>query len=74
MTAPVCYAVVRMAKVINLNRARKARAKRAEQREADSNAIRHGQTKAERAEQARLQTKLDATLDGAKRDTPEPES
>ncbi|CAN5383303.1 hypothetical protein BH10PSE2_BH10PSE2_18150 [soil metagenome] len=60
-----------MADIINLNRARKARAKVANKAMAGTNRISHGRTKAERdaAESERLrQSRL---LDGAKRDAPQ---
>ncbi|MEM7724213.1 MAG: DUF4169 family protein [Pseudomonadota bacterium] len=55
-------------KVINLNRARKARARDEARQDAEVNAAQHGRTKAERlAEKARA-AQDDAKLDGHKRD------
>lgn len=54
-----------MAEIINLNKARKARAKAAASAQADANRARFGRTRAERAaedaERARAEKQLDAT-------------
>lgn len=55
-------------KVVNLNRARKARARDADRQRADENAIRHGLSKTEKAAQAaRAKAEADR-IDGHKRD------
>ena len=55
-------------KVVNLNRARKARARDATRREADANAAKHGRSKAERQADAAETARAKADLDGHKRD------
>ncbi len=60
-----------MAKIVNLNTARKARTKTAAQQQADANAAKHGRTKALKAlEQARKAHEA-AKLDGHRRDGPD---
>jgi hypothetical protein len=54
-----------MAKVINLNRFRKQRAKEEKERTAERNRRYHGRTKAERLGEALTQRQLKAALDGA---------
>jgi hypothetical protein len=55
-------------KVVNLNKARKARAKHEKRAQADANAVKFGRTKAERdAEKARA-GKAARDLDGHKRE------
>ncbi len=51
---------------VNLNRARKARDRVKEKSRADENAVRFGQTKAERLRQARLNERASHSLDGQK--------
>ncbi|SLN21062.1 hypothetical protein PSA7680_00787 [Pseudoruegeria aquimaris] len=62
------------ADIINLNRARKARARDEKRKAADANALRHGLTKAQKAalkaEKQRAETALDQHRTDAK-DTPE---
>jgi hypothetical protein len=54
--------------VVNLNQARKARAKADKSAKAASNRALHGQTKVEKAKLANLADRLSQALDGAKRD------
>lgn len=53
-----------MAQIINLNRAKKAAAKSAAKRQADANAAKFGQTKAEKALRQQVQAKSAQSLDG----------
>ncbi|MBF9042003.1 DUF4169 family protein [Rhodobacterales bacterium HKCCE4037] len=55
-------------KVVNLNRARKSRARDAERRKADVNAAKFGRTKAEKRAEALRAGKAEKDLDGHKRD------
>lgn len=57
-----------MAEIVNLNRARKARAKEAAARQAETNRAAFGRTRAEKAAQAAEQARRDALLDGARRE------
>ncbi len=57
-----------MAEIVNLNRARKAKAKRAAERTADANRAKFGRSKAERDAEAADKARRDALLDGAKRE------
>ncbi len=57
-----------MAQIVNLNQARKARAKVDAARAAETNRVKYGRTKAERVAEAGEQTRRDALLDGAKRE------
>jgi predicted nucleic acid-binding protein len=57
-----------MAEIVNLNKARKARAKAEAARDAAANRTKHGRSKAERARDAAEAAKRQATLDGAKKD------
>lgn len=57
-----------MAEIINLNRARKARAREADKRTAAANRAKFGRTKAEKALDAAEARRLDAQLDQAKRE------
>ena len=59
-----------MAEIVNLNRARKARDREAEQARAAANRAAHGRTKAERKADAEARAKRDALLDGARLDPP----
>ena len=53
-----------MAEIVNLNRARKARARLASAREADANRIRFGRTRAERAAARDAMSEAERGLDG----------
>ena len=55
-------------KPVNLNHARKARAKEEARRKADANAALHGRTKAERAADAAEAERRAKTLDDHRRD------
>lgn len=57
-----------MGKVVNLNRARKARGRDAARREADANAVRFGRTKAQREAEERTAEKARTELDGRERE------
>ncbi len=57
-----------MGDVINLNRARKTRAKVGQSAKADANRAAFGRTRAEKQARAAEQARQDAVLDGAKRD------
>lgn len=57
-----------MAEIVNLNRARKAKARDAAEAKAAENRAKYGQTKAERARLAAEKAKLRAVIDGAKRE------
>jgi hypothetical protein len=57
-----------MAEIINLNRARKARARADAAGKAEANRAKFGRTKAEKAAEAAEQARQDALLDGAKRE------
>ena len=57
-----------MGDVVNLNRARKARAKAGAEAKAAANRAKHGRTAAERENDARAEARRRALLDGAKRD------
>ncbi|SOB80254.1 protein of unknown function [Sphingomonas guangdongensis] len=57
-----------MAEVINLNRARKARAKAERTAQADANRRKFGRTKAEKAADTQAAARQDAALHGAKRE------
>jgi hypothetical protein len=54
--------------IVNLNRARKARAKAEAGAAAAANRAKHGRTAAERANDARAEARRRALLDGARRD------
>ncbi len=56
-----------MAEIVNLNRARKAKAREAADAEAAENRVKYGQSKAERARLAAENAKLRAVTDGAKK-------
>ena len=58
----------RMAEIVNLNKARKARAKAEQATEAAANRAKHGRTKAEKQNDKRAQDRRRALLDGAKRE------
>lgn len=57
-----------MSNVVNLGRARKRKQQAAENQRADENAIRHGRTKHEKARERMEQARLQATVDGARRE------
>ena len=57
-----------MGDLINLNKARKARSKAAATAEAKANRVTHGVPKAEKSHAEAEKARLDALLDGAKRD------
>ncbi len=59
-----------MAEIVNLNRARKARARAAALATAEANRARFGRSKAERDAEAADKARREAVLDGAKRDAP----
>lgn len=56
------------ANIVNLNRARKARARIDKEKQAEANRLRFGASKAERSEAARDKADLDRKLDGAQLD------
>lgn len=56
-----------MAEIVNLNKARKARAGAQRQAEAAANRAKHGRTKAEKLNDAREEARRRALLDGAKK-------
>jgi hypothetical protein len=58
----------RMAEIVNLNKARKARDRKAAEDGAAANRAKHGRTKAEKANDARAEARRRALLDGAKRE------
>lgn len=60
-----------MAEIVNLNKARKARAKADAAAEAAANRAKHGRTKAEKAKDRAAEARRQALLDGAKRDDAE---
>jgi hypothetical protein len=57
-----------MADIVNLNRARKARAKAEAGKQAEANRAKFGRTRAEREREAADKARRDALLDGAKRE------
>lgn len=57
-----------MAEIVNLNKARKAKAKVEAGKQAETNRARFGRTKAEKDRDAAEQARRDALLDGAKRE------
>ena len=57
-----------MGDLINLNKARKARSKAAATAEAKANRVTHGVPKVEKTHAEAEKARLDALLDGAKRD------
>ena len=57
-----------MAEVVNLGRARKARARALKETTAAANRALHGRTKAQKQAEAAEKAKRDALLDGAKRE------
>ena len=57
-----------MGEIVNLNRARKARARTEAAASAAANRAKHGRTAAERDADQRVEARRQALLDGAKRD------
>jgi hypothetical protein len=57
-----------MAEIINLNRARKSRARAEKAVQADANRHRFGRSKAQKAAEAHDRDRAERTLDGARRD------
>ncbi|UYY57377.1 DUF4169 family protein [Sphingomonas sp. S2-65] len=57
-----------MAEIINLNRARKARAKATADVKAEANRVKFGRSKAEKQAEAAERSRAERELDGAKRD------
>jgi len=57
-----------MGEIVNLNKARKARAKAEDQAQAAANRTKHGRTRTEKANDARAEARRKALLDGAKRE------
>ena len=57
-----------MGEIVNLNKARKARAKAEQATEAAANRVKHGRTKADKANDRAVEAQRQALLDGAKRD------
>ena len=57
-----------MAEIINLNRARKAKARVDKSAQAEENRIRFGRTRAEKQAEAAEKARIAKTLDDAKRD------
>ncbi len=57
-----------MGDIINLNRARKDRAKAVRATQADANRAQFGRTRAEKAAETQAKERAAALLDGAKRD------
>ena len=58
-----------MAKVVNLNRARKAKARQDQKTQAERNRSVHGRTKAEKRAAQVERDRLARTVDGARRET-----
>ncbi|QIG78485.1 DUF4169 family protein [Stakelama tenebrarum] len=57
-----------MAEIINMNRARKARAAAARKAEAEANRVRFGRTRAQKKADAEQAARVDRALDEAKRE------
>lgn len=60
-----------MAEIINLRRARKAKARANAATTADANRLRHGRTRATREVEAAEEARRDQMLDGAKLERPD---
>ncbi len=58
--------------VINLRLHRKAKVRSEKQQEADANRLRFGRNKSEKIREKLEKNQINAVLDGAKRDKPEP--
>ena len=63
-----------MAEIVNLNRARKSRDRKAAEAKAAANRKTHGRTKAERARDAAAEAARDALLDGARIEDRDPKA
>lgn len=59
-----------MAKVVNLNKFRKQKAKEAREKQAEVNRRLHGRTKAERLQELQQKQRLEKQVDGARLETP----
>ena len=59
-----------MAKVVNLNKFRKQKAKLEREKQADTNRRWHGRTKAERQQEAKQKQLLESKVDGARLEKP----
>ncbi|MBR0671065.1 DUF4169 family protein [Neoroseomonas soli] len=57
-----------MAEIVNLNRARKALARKEAEAQAAANRAKHGRTKAGKANDTRAEARRQALLDGVKRE------
>jgi hypothetical protein len=57
-----------MAEIVNLNRARKAKAKAGREATAAANRVKHGRTGAEKANDRAAEARRTALLDGARRE------
>ncbi len=57
-----------MSQIINLNRARKAKARAENRQQADANAARFGRTKAQKAREEADRQRAEAQLDGHERE------
>ncbi len=57
-----------MSKIVNLNKARKSRARDTARKQADANAVKFGRTKAEKAKDQAEAEKESRDLDGHKRE------
>ncbi|SFP87778.1 DUF4169 family protein [Sphingomonas rubra] len=57
-----------MAEIVNLRRARKVKARATAEKQAAANRAAFGRTRAEKAQDAAERTRVDTTLDGARRD------
>ena len=57
-----------MSNVVNLNKARKAKARKTAKRQAEANSIKFGRTKAEKAQDSAKTEKARRDLDGHKRE------
>jgi hypothetical protein len=57
-----------MAEIVNLNRARKAKARAERQEEAAANRVKHGRTGAQKAHDRAAEARRNALLDGARRE------
>ena len=66
MGAEAAYPV-RMGEIVNLNKARKAQARQGAEAKAAANRVKHGRTKAEKANDARAEARRQALLDGARK-------
>ena len=60
-----------MAEIVNLNRARKARARAEAAATAAANRVKHGRDAAEKANDRRAEARREALLDGARQDPKE---